>query len=405
MRSVWFAMAMLLASPFSAGAEPIVTCTDTSHDPAAQLAQQVDQLDQITTRFADEARTLDGHGYSDPAFAGQGSDADPSATVWDKKAVMEGRTGDQAGKAPTVAWNDDEKRQFQAAEGKLPPCVRAKAGVQEAYRIQRNVSLAKTGVPVAVYGFNNDDPRNPHGLIAVANAFFDHTLYGGKLGADQQIQAGLAYLDCRPPDHGLSADNVVATLDSEPEFRGITRDRVLFHEYIHGVTHMQMGEGRTNPLSREGFFGPNGASRWQSLHDRLYGDTPEAKELADLDGKYRSIPNDLAHRAESCAAWKARADFLTAHGVPSRWPNDTHAIDDKEEYITILVEQAIYDPNGVFGAGSPYSKAEQTWVKGWWQNTFGAPLGQCGAAVASTGSPDRSSAQGFSALQNWQGGF
>src|SRR5438067_409649 len=138
-RSIGFFAVALAWMAMPARAQQIATCPDVSTDPAAQLTQEIDQLGQTAVRFNDQARAVGGNGYSgDPTFVQNGSDAAPASTVWDKKAVMDGTTGDGTGRAPTVAWTDDEKKQFQSVESKLLTCVRQKSGVQDAYCIQRN---------------------------------------------------------------------------------------------------------------------------------------------------------------------------------------------------------------------------------------------------------------------------
>ena len=105
----------------------------------------------------------------------------------------------------------------------------------------------------------------------------------------------------------------------------------------------------------------------------------------------------------SPAAAPSAPDFLAANHVPARWPGDDHAIEDANEYAVIFLENAIFNPTYTFGPNSPYSAAEQSWVRAYWQNTFGAPLGKCGNTNVAQG-PGQQRAWGENRAQGYFGG-
>lgn len=351
--------------------------------PATNPAAPVTLDQEVSSISGAAAREGAGNASGLPEFVQAGSDTTPVSTTWNIAASLQSQG--KLGVAPTVAWTPDEVRQMTALIGNIPPCVRALANVQQVFRIQRTASGAVTGVPTAAFGLDNSVMFHPKIRLVISNTLLDRALYAGKLDANRQYQAVTAYTDsCQPPDHGLNPGNVEAAVaGAPPEIQALTVGRALYHEYLHGVITMLEDTDRLNPLSVEGFLSlPDSPSRWNALHQKLYGETPEAEVLAGFDTQLRAIPNDLAHRASRCALWLRRAEFLKSQGVPARWAGDTHALDDEEEYLAILLEQAIFTPQAVFGPTSPYSQGEQEWVKGFWQETFGGPVGTCGATVA-----------------------
>jgi hypothetical protein len=114
-------------------------------------------------------------------------------------------------------------------------------------------------------------------------------------------------------------------------------------------------------------------------------------------------------REEYCSIYAERSDYLKSEGVPQRWPGDTHALDDRDEYVTILIEQMMYDKSGMTG----YTDAEKKWAENWWNYTFNPaykqsgnypkiPFGTCieGAPVAGGPAGTRSpAANAFGATQ------
>jgi hypothetical protein len=391
------AAALAFGGRASAG-EVQVTCgADRVNDPAAQLAAAIDQAARAASTFVNDARGLDGSAldaYETPAYAGNGTQTNPTNLVYDIHAAHE--TEGKSGVVPTVAWTPAEQAEVQAITDRLPSCLVEASGVREQYRTQRGLRSAQTGILGIAYSYNNQGPH-PGGRIVMTDLFFNAQTYGGMTG-DQQMQAALGWRACYPPAGEVNTDANVRTRIAAlpPQIRHLTRDRILFHEYIHGITHEQEGADWHNWASPEGFWGaPDatcptcGASRYDALRARLFApdlSTPESQHVADLKNQMGAIVPGPNARQQYCDLYAQLSDYMKAQGVPQRWPGDMHALDDKDEYITILVENAVHDPSTTFGANSPYSKAEQAWVRAWWSNTFGgAKLGTCAAnPVAST---------------------
>lgn len=396
------AFAVVAGSVASVRADEVVSaCSeDSSNDAVQQLADAVNQASVASAGFSRAAKQLavgstNAYGQADgPKFAGSGSDQIPRHTMFDIKEAHE--SDGKAGIVPTVAWTDQEEQEIGGIEDKLPPCVRGMARIQNQYRVQRGLKSSASGILGAAYSYNNRG-TDKGGQMFLTDLMFDKQVYKSLTG-DEQMQAALGWRACFPPaGDPNSQGNVVQRVKAmPPEIKRITRDRILFHEFIHGVTHEQEGNDYANAASTEGFFAKAssmcptcGASRFDELRAKLFapgGSTPEAKVINGIKEQMGQIQaNDPEARAKYCALYDQLGSYMKQQGVPQRWPGDMHALDDKDEYVTILIEQAVYDPQAVFGPASVYSPQEQQWVKNWWTSTFGpgSQLGSCSNAVAS----------------------
>ena len=367
------------------------------NDGLSQLTQAVDQAARASISFARTSKQLTLSGmdaYETPSFQGTGTGDAPASTTYDIKAAHE--TEGKIGVVPTVAWTDAEQKEISAVENKLPLCVANASNIQDQYRVQRGLKSSASGILGVAYMYNNQNGKNA-GRLLMTDLMMNGQVYKG-LTADQQMQAAVGFRACYPPSGDANnIDNVRGRLAAmPPQIKKLTRERILFHEYIHGVTHQQEGEDYSNNASTEGFWSkPStmcpkcGASRFDALRAKLFApdlSTPESQHLADLKTKLTTITNGPDARAQYCAAYKEMSDYMAAQGVPQRWPGDLHSLDDKDEYITILIENAAYDPTSVFGPQSVYSPAEQQWVKDWWKSTFGSDkIGSCASDLVAQG--------------------
>ena len=407
LRSIVVAASLGIAGSASA-AEVQSTCTgDEISNGVTQLAAAIDQAAAASTRFMKGSRSLDRarlDGYQPPAFAGTGTDQGPTSTTYDVKSAHESEGA--SGVVPTVSWTPAEQTEISSIENKLPVCLSNLAGIKEQYRVQRGLKTAKSGILGIAYSYNNQQGVTG-GRLVMTDLMFNGQVYKGLTG-DQQMQAALGYRACYPPSGDPnSPENVKARVAAmPPEIKKLTRERILFHEYIHGATHEQEGDDWANGSSTEGFFekpspmcATCGASRFDALRAKLFAPgatTPESQTIAGIKKEMAAIsPVDPAARQKYCALYGQLSDFMKAQGVPQRWPGDMHALDDKDEYITILIENAVYDPKATFGTTSAYSPAEQQWVKDWWSNTFGAgtKLGECQSLVAKAPAVDKAGAK------------
>jgi hypothetical protein len=211
------------------------------------------------------------------------------------------------------------------------------------------------------------------------------------------MQLALGLVACRPPKVDPRAD-LGGQID--PSLRNMSRARVLFHEFVHGITHDQEGN-EANKAHSVSYFHER-VSRHGSLPNL---DKLTAAERAEYDATMTALQAGVRDRGEGCRLTGRRAELLAKAGVPSRYPGDTHSLTDPDEYITILLEKAFYDYDSVFGRGSPYDENEQKWVKAWWEKNFGVPLtkdnagtdrafggAQCANAVAQAPNVNASSA-------------
>ena len=300
-------------------------------------------------------------------------------------------TNGTRGMIGTEAFNDAEMRELDSLENKLPKCVVSKANIRLAFRAKRGVAAEKLGIVGIAYAYNNGTyNKNPDGSavkggqIVLTDLFFDRQAFNKQGTADQQLQVAMGWSTCNPAGGIPQAQlgDVAARSRSLPaQLKKLSRERIFFHEYIHGVTHEQEGDGYTDPSSVEGFFGTAGVSRYESLRAKLY---QAGSPLEQFNARLRAART----REDYCAIFNERSRYLKAEGVPQRWPGDTHALDDRDEYVTILLEQMMYDKDGMTG----YSAAEKQWAENWWNYTFnpaykrnGAyprlPFGTCPAGV------------------------
>lgn len=361
-------------------AEVISECPgDASQDAPAQLASDVQA-----------ARVF---GYSSPTFMeGQ------SRTSWN---IATGQT------AETATWTPQDRAAIERLLARLPSCLIEQAGIAQTYRARPGLKSAELGFKGVVFSWQNTDQYNG-GRTIFADLFFDNRSYNGALEGDQQMQIALGWDDCqpaadKPARSGESREAYEARKYQErlgalpPGLRGMSRERILFHEYIHGVTHQQKGYGRLTRETFEGFFAAGGPSRFAELQRVHLAEGSRYDTLSDAVAEAAALPASAENRAKYCAAVKKLGDY-TARAVPSipqRWPGDLHALESEDEYITILIESAMYAPEG-----SGYSPAELQWANDWWARTFGAPMGQCGAAQVAQGQPSApAAAMGFTPVQ------
>lgn len=282
------------------------------------------------------------------------------------------------GRIGTEPFTPAEMREIQELEKKLPTCVRNKANIVRAFRSKKGVPTEKLGIVGIAYAYNNGtynkdpDGRAPRGgQVIVTDLFFDKQSFDKKGPANAQLQVAMGWSTCQPPK-SLTPDrlpDVVARAKELPaQLKKLTRDRILFHEFIHGVTHEQEEKGWTDPSSVEGFFNKTtGVARFQKLRAKLF---QAGSEVDKFNERLRSARS----REEYCAIFAERAEYMKQQGVPQRWPGDTHAIDDRDEYVTILLEQMMYDREGMTG----YTDAEKKWAEDWWNYTFNPSYKQNG---------------------------
>lgn len=326
-------------------------------------------------------------------------------------------TSGRNGVIGTEPFTQVEIDEIAAIERGIPACVMQKANVRRAFRAKRGVAAERLGIVGIAYAYNNgrynkepDGSEVRGGQIVVTDLFFDRQSFNRMGNGDVQMQVAMGWSTCQPP-RSLPPDrlgDVNARARDLPEsLRRLTRERILFHEYIHGVTHEQEESGWTDPSSVEGFFGPNGVSRYERLRAELYR---AGGPLEQLNAKLRTARS----REEYCAIYAERTEYLRQKGVPQRWPGDTHALDDRDEYVTILIEQMMYDPQGMTG----YSEAEKAWAADWWNYTFNPayrqdrpyrriPFGQCPDAdrvVGRDGNPTPG-LFGYGAVRSYFGGW
>lgn len=270
----------------------------------------------------------------------------------------------------TEPFSETEMREVQALEKKLPACVRNKANIVRAYRSKRGVPTEKLGIVGIAYAYNNgtynkepDGRAVRGGQVIVTDLFFDRQSFDRRGSADSQMQVAMGWSTCQPP-RSLTperlGDVTARARELPPQLKKLTRDRILFHEFIHGVTHEQEESGWTDPSSVEGFFKKDtGVARYEALRAKLY---QAGGELEKFNARLRAVRT----REEYCAIFAERSEYMKKEGVPQRWPGDTHALDDRDEYVTILIEQMMYDREGMTG----YSAAEKQWAENWWNYTF-----------------------------------
>jgi len=288
----------------------------------------------------------------------------------------------------TEPFSEPEMREIQALEKKLPACVRNKANIVRAYRSKRGVPTEKLGIVGIAYAYNNGTyNKNPDGTqvrggqVIVSDLFFDKQSFDKKGSGDSQMQVAMGWTTCLPP-RTLTPDRIgdvtARAKELPPQLKKLTRERILFHEFIHGVTHEQEESGWTDPSSVEGFFKKDtGVARYEKLRQKIY---QAGGELENYNTRLRGVRT----REEYCAIFAERSEYMKREGVPQRWPGDTHALDDRDEYVTILIEQMMYDKEGMTG----YSAEEKQWAENWWNYTFNPryqqtaaytkiPFGQC----------------------------
>ena len=418
--------ATLASARIASAAEIQSGCTgDESSDGLSQLSQALDQAARASITFARSSKQLTLSGmdaYETPTFQGVGTDTAPGNTTYDIKAAHE--TEGKTGTVPTVAWTAAEQQEISTVENKLPSCVANLSNIREQYRVQRGLKTAQSGILGVAYNYNNQG-ANKGGRLVMTDLMFNGQVYKS-LSADQQMQAAVGYRACYPPaGDANNLTNVRGRLaDMPPQIKKLSRERILFHEYIHGVTHQQEGDDYSNSASTEGFWekpSPNcpkcGVSRFDALRAKLFApdlSTPESQHIADLKNKIGAIQPGPDARGQYCALYNELSTYMASQGVPERWPGDLHSLDDKDEYITILIENAVYDPQLVFAPNSPYSPAEQQWVKDWWASTFGgAKLGDCSNGLVAKSNDGTKSAvsNAYSSSEDpmyqlgWFGGF
>lgn len=408
--SAVIAGAVVAAPMLAYAADVISSCSDDNaiNDSVSALASAVNDASIASAGFSRASRNLAGHSvanYGTPAFVGRGSNTSPTSVVFDIKDAHE--SDGKSGVVPTVAWTQSDQQEVTGAEGTLPPCLVNLANIRQQYRVQPGLKSSVSGILGAAYSYNNQGPANTHGgQLFFTDLMFDKQVYRS-LSADQQMQAALGWRSCYPPAGDPNSEgNVVQRVKAmPPEIQAITRNRILFHEFVHGVTHQQEGNDYANWASTEGFFANSsaqcpqcGASRFDQLRATLFAPgatTPESRQIQGIQQQMAGIQSsDPNARAKYCDLYGQLSDVMKNAGVPQRWPGDMHALDDKDEYITILIENAVYNPSTTFGANSPYSAAEQSWVKAWWASTFGGTqLGECsGGAIANNQNPGDKSA-------------
>lgn len=315
----------------------------------------------------------------------------------------------------TEAFSSEEMSELDALESKLPACVRNKANIVRAFRSKRGVAAERLGIVGIAYAYNNGtynkDPDGNvvrGGQVIITDLFLNKQSFNKMGGGDAQMQVAMGWSTCQPPK-SLSPDklaDVSARARELPsQLKKLSRERIFFHEHIHGVTHEQEESGWTDPSSVEGFFGREGVSRYEKLRAKVY---QAGGPLEKFNERLRNVRS----REEYCAIFQERADYLKKEGVPARWPGDTHALDDRDEYVTILIEQMMYDPQGMTG----YSAEEKAWAENWWNYTFNPvykqngstsriKFGECpGEAVAGgpNGNPSPGS-MGYGASQTYGG--
>ena len=408
--------AVLSVPTFAFADDVISSCTDDAaiNDSVNALANAVNDASVASAGFSKASRTLAGRSvanYGTPSFVGKGDANHPTNVVFDIKDAHE--SDGKSGIVPTVAWSQSDQAEVTGAEGGLPPCLVNLANIRQQYRVQPGLKSSVSGILGAAYAYNNQGPANTRGgELFLTDLMFDKQVYKS-LTADQQMQAALGWRSCFPPAGDPNADgNVVARVKAmPPEIQAITRNRILFHEFVHGVTHQQEGNDYANAASTEGFFArPSpqcpqcGASRFDALRAKLFAPgatTPESQQVQSIQQQMAAIQSsDPNARAKYCDLYGQLSDVMKNAGVPERWPGDMHALDDKDEYITILIENAVFNPSMTFGPNSPYSAAEQSWVKQWWTSTFGgSQLGSCSnSAIANGQNPNEkpTTANGYS---------
>lgn len=287
-------------------------------------------------------------------------------------------TRGQRGVVGTEPFSDAEMREVQALEAKLPSCVRNKANIVRAFRSKKGVPTEKLGIVGIAYAYNNGtynkDPDGRAvrgGQVIVTDLFFDKQSFDKKGSSDAQLQVAMGWSTCNPandltPEQKLDVTTRARNLPAQ--LKKLSRERILFHEFIHGVTHEQEESGWTDPSSVEGFFKKDtGVARYEKLRAKLY---QAGGQLEQYNTRLRNVRS----RGEYCAIFAERSEYLKREGVPQRWPGDTHALDDRDEYVTILIEQMMYDPQGMTG----YTAAEKQWAENWWNYTFNPAYKQNG---------------------------
>lgn len=283
----------------------------------------------------------------------------------------------RSGVIGTEPFSAEEMKELDALNAKLPACVRSKANIVRAFRSKRGAAAEKLGIVGIAYAYNNGtynkDPDGGSvrgGQVIITDLFLNKQSFNKKGSGDVQMQVAMGWSTCQPPN-SLPAErlaDVKARARGLPDqLKRLTRERILFHENIHGVTHEQEESGWTDPSSVEGFFGRNGVARYEALREKVY---QAGGPLEKFNERLRSVRS----REEYCAIYAERSEYLKGEGVPARWPGDTHALDDRDEYVTILIEQMAYDRDGMTG----YTDEEKAWAEDWWNYTFNPAYKQSG---------------------------
>lgn len=288
-------------------------------------------------------------------------------------------TDGRSGVIGTEPFSPEEMLELDALEAKLPVCVRNKANIVRAFRSKRGMAAEKLGIVGIAYAYNNGtynkDPDGrlvKGGQVIITDLFLNRQSFNRQGDGDVQMQVAMGWSTCQPA-RSLTADNL-ADVNSRArelptQLKKLSRERILFHEYIHGVTHEQEESGWTDPSSVEGFFGREGVSRFEKLRAKVY-------QAGGPLEKFNERLRGARSREEYCSVFGERSAYLKKEGVPARWPGDTHALDDRDEYVTILIEQMMYDPQGMTG----YAAEEKAWAENWWNYTFNPAYKQNGTS-------------------------
>ncbi len=348
-------------------------------DPADPVARLLRDLE-----FSEGGVRIDvtgGHGAVD-AVEFVGANQKTTTDLREKNA-----SGGARGVVDTVPFTDEEKAAIVALIEQLPPCLIDRANIVRMYRARRDLKTDQAGFLGIHFAYDNGMVNGRQGgQLVFSSLFFDRQAFDKSLDGDKQMQIQLGWSNCHPPRElgaQARADLPGRWSSLPPEVRRMNRFRMMFHEYLHGVAYEQKDAYRTNPASREGFFAQGGPSRYARLRQELFRPGSELET-------YNEALRKAQTREEYCDAFRKRAEFLKSKGVPARFPGDTHALTDEEEYITILLETAIFDRATFFGPNSAYSKEEQDWAVRWWRFTMdpagrepGLEFGKCPGGVRS----------------------
>lgn len=188
------------------------------------------------------------------------------------------------------------------------------------------------------------------------------------------------------------------------------RRAALFHELMHVIQNSQQGQLQGGWGEWTGRYGA--MDRVSGYQDRLSqiseADQTRAAELgvdiAQLREQYRqqwddamrTLRDSSASNEQKANAFKQAFDTRDAlcakqseraaifDNFPSRWANDVHAAESEEEYWAIFNELAwrYYHENPRTYQQKlrqdGFTQREIDFQAQWWQDTFGAPMGQCG---------------------------